>query len=264
MRRFCKCHTKAHSKPGLPGPPGSNGQSGLSGAPGDLGVQGAPGSPGDRALAVTSVSEVVRFFEASDTPYSFTVPTPVHSLVFKLIGGGGGGGTAEGDFGAKGGGGGGFVAATVLVSPGQQLNVIAGRGGQAGNPSGQNGSDSKVSLPFLFELKATGGTGGTNAQMNSSARGGQGFVTDPSFFVVSSCVEEGQSSSGIRGGGAPFGGSSGTFFMNPGILDTPTATYLSSAGGLYGGGGTGSSQGNVVSATNGGDGMVEMSYVIYS
>ncbi|MFI6644265.1 hypothetical protein [Streptomyces sp. NPDC050504] len=127
---------------------------------------------------------------------TFTVPPGVTSLVARLWGGGGGGVKTSYYTGQRGGGGGGYTTATVPVTPGQQLTITSGQGGQMdsaaatyggggsggpGRPDASGGSGGGMSAIWdgvygSTPLLIAGGGGGSSpgADTNTPSAGGGG------------------------------------------------------------------------------------------
>ncbi|MEK7134342.1 MAG: pilus assembly PilX N-terminal domain-containing protein [Patescibacteria group bacterium] len=151
---------------------------------------------------------------------TFTVPAGVTSVTVKTWGAGGGGATNWGGTGGPGGAGG-YVQATVTVSPGENLIVVAGKGGQKGDTpvdngymGGDGGGYSGVFRGSVIQSNALaiGGAGG-----GGSSNGGQGGPGGGTSGLAGTSASSGgggtQSAGGSGGnqaGGALCGGTGGS------------------------------------------------------
>jgi hypothetical protein len=182
---------------------------------------------------------VTTTFSSTGSDQSYTVPDGVTSVNVTLIGAGGGGGGIY-----LAGGTGGLVSGTLAVTPGETLNVIAGRGGQPGigSPSAYGGGGAPGT--DVFNYTNSGGGGGRSAIQRSgadivTAGGGGGAARGPS-------------GSGGAGGGTT-GGSGGYFGASGG---TQSAAGTNSFGGNSGSGYSGGAGGyiSVSNSSSGGGG----------
>ena len=80
-------------------------------------------------------------YASPSVTYTYTVPQDTIELMFKVWGAGGGGGMMFNDCVAKNGGAGAYVQAKVPVTPGEQLTVYIGGGGNKGFSIGNNWED---------------------------------------------------------------------------------------------------------------------------
>src|SRR5271165_2188600 len=157
---------------------------------------------------------------------TFTVPPGVFSIKYTVIGGGGAGGgvtatgSGQGSCGS-GGNSGAFVTGTTTCQPNQTFNVIVGSGG----------------------IGVTGATGGNGSASSfgslATANGGNGGLTDGPFSEPGTTQPPFLSSftGGLLGSNGTAGG--------PSISIASTAIVAGSGGGsIFGGGGSGTLQGN--------------------
>lgn len=161
------------------------------------------------------------------TTASFVVPEGVTSLKVKMWGAGAGNGAWPSNNTA---GAGGFTSGTIQVTPGEQLFIIVGGGGQGTTGSAGDGG-----------LGGWGG-GGFGTKGDASGGGGGGYTG-----IFSGAIHQqtailiaggGGGGTGFRTGGGGGGLSGGS--VNNGTGGTQTAAGGPSAGGaLYGGKGTG-------------------------
>lgn len=166
---------------------------------------------------------------------SWTVPAGVNRVLVQAWGGngGGGGGCGGGDEqggywgggGGGGGGAGGFVAATIPVTPGDNVTVTVGGGGSPGaggsaGASGSNGGDGSASeVSFgAYSVSAPGGVGGGGAPFvpygsylggapggagtNAGAGSGYGALSPATFSQAGTGGSQGSAQSGTGYGGA--------------------------------------------------------------
>lgn len=151
---------------------------------------------------------------------TWTVPEDCYFIFARIWGAGGGGGSSAGSnsltgVAGSGAGGGGYSEGFFLVTPGQQIPVTVGRGGQGGDDGGSGGTTSLGN--FLYASGGQNGFGGVNAIQSQAAGqpgsggGGQLNATGASGGYAYSFVADSNLSvapcSGI-GGASPFGGGS--------------------------------------------------------
>ena len=180
-----------------------------------------------------------KLFNASET---FTIPYGVTSINIVAVGGGGGGSADNAALDEGGAGGGLSYRNSISVTPGEQLFVVVGVGGEGGNGDGGNGEDSWVERSATSEIliKAGGGPGGVGGSSGSLA-GGKGGLT---LLAESGIPSDGGGDGGgsaqriglsVAGGGGGAGGYSGNGGKG-GTYSTSTI-YLPTAGQGGGGGG---------------------------
>jgi len=183
-----------------------------------IAVSSLPGGPGESLYTTPGT-------------YSWTAPQGITNISVVCIGGGGGGASAGGLRGPAGGGGAGGGVAwknNITVVPGASYTVTVGGGGVGAtivNQSGANGAASIFEINNVSSVIATGGQGGSSAQIRLASVGG---------------IPEGTFDGGGQGGA---GGSSSTTVGSAGAGG--------GAGGYQGGGGNGASAGSAGSASGG-------------
>ena len=174
--------------------------------------------------------------------YTFTVPNDVYDIDIAISGAGAGGGGGRGSSGSgSGGGGGGFAKGNNLsVSPGDQLRIRVGSGGNGGSGSNYYSGFQNYSYLQYYNYtpsySQTGGAGGSTyirmlssnyvfiqANGGSGSSGGNGVVSSNYFSnsYAGSGISGGvQRGSGARGySNSRYGGSGGL-----GIADTYAKT----------------------------------------
>ena len=174
------------------------------------------------------------------TTYSFVVPAGVTSISVIAVGGGGGGGYNQNRSGNVNGGGGGGATAyanNITVTPGETLEVLAGRPGRratsdSATNAGAGGLSSirRVSTSTTF---ASSGGGSANGGVGANAPGGSVIVGTGGAGGVGG-RSYGQSSQGGAGGGA--GGYAGTGGNGRGLSIEASAGSGGGGGGGYAGG----------------------------
>jgi hypothetical protein len=210
-------------------------------------------------------------FSYTGSSQSFTVPSGITSIIVKSWAGGGGGGAGCSAGAGAAGAGGGFAQATLSVTPGQILTVLAGGGGTGGNFIGRSGADggggggaSGIQQSGSYVIiaggggggagcltTATGGVGGGASGGNGSGPSGNGGSGGTSSAVGSAgtATTAGTNGSGNTGGngGSSTGTVSGTGGYNGGGLAGRKITSSGGGGGGGGGyfGGGGGSGGNI-------------------
>ncbi|NLN26212.1 MAG: hypothetical protein GX163_11345 [Bacteroidetes bacterium] len=175
-------------------------------------------------------------FDASGQ-YQFTAPADV--LYITCCGGGGGGGGGTSTTGGSGGGGAGAVVkAEVAVTPGDNISInvgVGGNGGTANNSGGAGGISS-----FGGFVSVSGGGGGQAGSVIGGIAGGSG----------------GSNGAGNMG---TYGGHGGGCVFGVGGAGATHSQYAGSSGGGYGGGGGGgygTSSGNGHAGGKGSPGFV--------
>lgn len=203
------------------------------------------------AALVGSGSDMTRaVFNSSGT---WTVPSGITTAYIILIGGGGGGGGHQGTSGAGGGGGAGAYALAFItgITPGSNVSITVGSGGNGGGINGGGGNGGTSSYGSI--LSAGGGRGGT---ASTGAGGAAGSTTignaDRVTLMSVDHVFNGANDSGDNGGRGgslePYGtGGNGA-----------TSGGGGSASGIGAGGG-----GGAVGSTVGGSGRLGQVYIIY-
>lgn len=169
---------------------------------------------------------------------NFTVPMGITKVNIHVVGAGGGGGSYSGA-GAQssggGGGAGGYCFTIADVSATTTIGVTVGTGG-----SGTGGTSIVSSY-----CQATGGSRGASAGSGTGAAGGLGGLG--SLGLVNTYGQGGS----VGGGGCHCGGTGGASVLGGGAAQGGTPGY-----GGGGNGSSGSSGGETNSASNGGDGLV--------
>lgn len=208
---------------------------------------------------------------------TWTVPTNVTRVTFKLWGaGGGGGGVFNGTAGA--GGGGGFVSGTATVTPGQVFRIVVGAGGtdgadEATNNGGGGGGGGGYSAVLIGAAATTtatttlfiaagggGGSGEDDDGLDGAAGGaGGGFTGTTGATPGTSEAVGGGGGTPTSGGGAGTAGSAtaGSWLTGGrGSATGGTSPGAGGAGGNNGGnrGGNGSTSGSDSPGGGGGGG----------
>jgi Bacterial Ig-like domain (group 3)/Bacterial Ig-like domain (group 2) len=170
-------------------------------------------------------------FSPTGTVQSFTVPSGVSRLSITVDGasGGSGGGSTQAKAGSAGQGG--EVTATVSVSPGQVLTVVAGQFGVSGMSSGGGGGSGGPSNTPVLDL--SGGDGGKPDGSFPGGGGGGGGASGVFLGRTVLLVAGGGGGGGGAGGIVNYDGGSG------GSNSTATVNPGSKAPGPAGGGGGG-------------------------
>lgn len=214
----------------------------------------ATGTITDVTLTLTAITDMITVTSSKTTKVSPMAKT----MDVTAVGGGGGGGgknTKSGISVAGGGGGGGYAATKLLVptAPLQELALIVGSGGAAGeySASGGDGGSTTIKSAGTDLLVASGGSGGvggkaTNAggagngnggyTMTSDGEDGVGYIFDDASLGLAGGGGGGggtQAGSVGASGGNPYGGDGALGSTN--IANGADAT----AGKGYGGGGGG-------------------------
>lgn len=185
--------------------------------------------------------------------YTWTVPSGVPSICVVCVGGGGGGGAA---YWAGGGGGGGALAYknNITVTPGQNISVVVGAGGESTaanvNGMGTNGGFSEVAITGWGFIRANGGQGGTGTTSDSNLNyaGGIGGARSGTFDGGGNGGAGGTSASDTAGGGGGAAGYSGDGGTGGGV----STSASNGAGGGGGGGSAGGHNGSDGAAPSGG------------
>ena len=168
-------------------------------------------------------------FSFTNGDQTLSIPTGVTNILAKCWGAGGAAGTAGGWYIGSPGGGGGFMSSVIPVTPGENLIVVVGRGGEpnagtygygGGGRASHNGVDNRYAgggggYSGIFRTSITqanaliiagGGGGGGSSRTTATATGTQ---TEARFV---------NSPSGVNNGGmANYGGAGGGLFGKPGV-----------------------------------------------
>ncbi len=152
---------------GPQGPTGANGAQGPTGADGAQGIQGITGPTGPQGITgpAGTGSGGAHMLVYSAGSYTWTVPDGVLSVVVELWGAGGGGSIAPYPNCGGAGGAGGYGKGPISVTPGDQINISVGFGGNGcstptfvyGGCSGLAGGNTS----FGGSLTAFGGQSGS-------------------------------------------------------------------------------------------------------
>jgi len=208
------------------------------------------------------------------TNTTFVVPPGVTRLTVECWGGGGAGGESTGTSETGGGGGGAYARRnSLVVTPGETLNVFVGQGGVVGGAAGKGG-DTYLARNINPLVVAIGGNNGSrnsqNGALGGSFAGSLGDVTygggngangSRDAFgggggSAAGSAANGVSAIGSTGALAPLGGGNGGNGALPGSAAT--------AGQPYGGGGGGSLNIQSLSrpATGGANGIMLVYYSV--
>ena len=161
----------------------------------------SPSSPGtsySAGFSMTAITEPdtsaagTNPAQATATKGTFTVPSLVTSVAFKVWGAGGGGGGWAPEGSPDGGGGGGFTSGNVAVTGGQVLGIMAGEGGLGGYCGATALGGAFGSNPNQPQINADPGISGLNAM-------GGGFSTTAEFAESNSYGGGGAGLAGITG-----------------------------------------------------------------
>jgi hypothetical protein len=193
--------------------------------------------------------------------YSWTAPQGITNISVLCVGGGGGGGSAGGIGGPSGGGGAGGGVAwknNITVVPGTSYTVQVGGGGPGAtivNQSGGNGGASIFTINEVSTVRATGGQGGSSAQIRLASVGG---IPEGTFDGGGQGGAGGGSGTGT--GTAGGGGGAGGYLASGGNGATggSTASSTAAAGGTSGGGGGGGGAGSFGDLRSGGGGGIDV------
>jgi hypothetical protein len=168
---------------------------------------------------------------------TFTVPNGCTSISAVCIGGGGGGGGSDSrSEGTQGGAGGALCYGTIAVTPGEQLTIVVGSGGNGGGSGndGSNGGNTSISRGATALLTANGGSGGNE---RSTGAVGAATYTVNTTFVTSSGGGNGGGCNGSSNSGGAGGGGAGGYSGNGGTGGGGTTGASAGQGGGSGGGG---------------------------
>jgi hypothetical protein len=190
-----------------------------------VGVVGATAAPASGPVSPHTTT-TYSFTDASQT---YCVPTGVHTVNVVALGAQGG---PDGG-GVNGGGLGGQAKGTVVVNPGDTLQVNVGGQGASAAPNGLGGSNAGAGG---FNGGGSGGSNSYSASVNPAGGGGGGasdVVSGSTVLIVAGGGGgAGGGNSGYEGGAGGSGGGAGTGGSNGGLGMPPDAT-----GGQAGGSG---------------------------
>lgn len=249
-----------------------------------------------RLAEFESVKDQKFIWDTPDT-YYWTVPDGIYKIYVTACAGGGGGGGRYGDtingmrIGGSGGGGGmAIMNHPVSVTAGEQISIIIGRGGTAGDSSGSSissvtsGGDGRSTAllrendsPFSPAISLAGGKGGTFEEISGGyestggAAGGAGGGAggDGRNYNGSTNIYATNGAAGLIGEGGKadqnnYGGGGGSL-GNGGGQGSSGSSYYPTITPTYGGGGAGgapvNSSGQVRDAQEGADGYMLISFV---
>jgi hypothetical protein len=232
-------------------------------------------------LPFLGISQVTVDYNYNGGWQTWVCPANVSQITVQCWGGGGGGGNSNNNFSFGGSGGGGGCYAkkmNIPVTPGNTYYILVGIGGGgapgSSNSSASNGGDSwfnQINSPPTNNMfcKARGGTGGLNnsgiipnnggsiiSSFGDTIRnGGSGFAGNVNGGggggSSAGFYQNGNSSIGVNGALAPFGGGSG---------GNGSSSANGNPGYFPGGGGGGSDDVSNRSGGNGGSGRVRITY----
>lgn len=201
-------------------------------------------------------------------PGTWTPPAGVTSVYVECVGAGGGGDGGQALVNGGGGGGGAYAAALWPVVPGSPVPYAVGAGGQ-GQPGGSGGDNGQDTTWNLTGVVAKGGGGG-----GPGIQAGAGGDKDACTGTVRFSGGHGRSGEDefVAGAGGGAGGRAGDgeqpvdmiggIGKKPGGNGAEAATNNSLAGvaGVGGGGGGGQGNGAYTDPSNGGDGIIIISW----
>jgi len=209
-------------------------------------------------MSVTLYSSYWRSFGAVifTSSQNWVVPLGVYKIKVLAIGGGGGGGGGYSSTYVGGGGGSGAIAyAEIVVTPGQELQIVIGAGGSGGTggaspTAGGNGGSTYIQMPINdgyqhSPIQASGGYGGGAASSSANGAGGSGgpganswpelgMYGITSAFTLAYYAVSGNGASGQNGANTP--GLAPSFNASAPI---PYGFPNAGGAGEYGGGGGG-------------------------
>lgn len=180
-------------------------------------VQVAPATASQHAVQLGQVQQTYAWFggmQVISATGTFTVPTGVYRLRYRVWGGGGGsGGCGSAGQTAGGAGGGGYSEGVASVTPGQTVPCTIGAAGTAGGPGGTGGTGGTTSFTAgALTVSATGGSGSSNGigSGGNGAAGGTGSGGKNNLTGAGGCSGSGSTGGpGGMGGSAPQGGGGG-------------------------------------------------------
>lgn len=158
---------------------------------------------------------------------AFVVPTGCASVTVRGWGAGGGGGGADAGTAGGPGGGGSYGSSSIIVTPGETLDVYIGAGGAAGGSSigGFGGGAGGISGS---NNGANGGAAGSSGTSGAGGGGGGGSIVKRSSTVLFAAAGGG---GGGGGGGGMTGGAGGAGAANGGSGGAVSGTTGGSADG---------------------------------
>lgn len=187
---------------------------------------------------------------------TWTAPAGFTSIKLLMVGGGGGGGNNRGNGSGGGGGGGGIIYhPAVPVTSGQSYTLTVGSGGVAAAAYNQSGGQGCTTTGFGA---VAGGGGGGVSEYSNNCNGAQGNGSSVCTYQPTSSV------SGLTTGATVVynGSSGGCSFGSQGSGTTYISTISGSSytyGGINGGPSVYGS-GGVISSSDGGPGVIVISY----
>lgn len=210
----------------------------------------AGNSPGTEVI--TAYTKVIgkQSFAYTGANQTFTVPTGITSVTFKIWGAGGGGSDGSGGSGA-------YLKGTLAVTPGQVLVIVVGKGGSNSAGAGYGGGGSSTvnggsgggysgifntSLSFANALAIAGGGGGGGYYGDATYGGGGGATTGSNGGTAVTGYTSGSGGTVSAGGaGGLFNNatgrsSAGTALTGGNGLTSNPNTGGGGGGGYYGGG----------------------------
>jgi hypothetical protein len=173
----------------------------------------------------------------------WTVPSGVSQITVKVWGAGGGGRT--GSYSTYTGGSGGYTEATLNVTPGQQLCITVGQGGQQGSTIGGNGGWPGGGYGTAGDASGGGGGGVVGVFINSYAHANALIIAGSGG---SGGYRYGGAGGGTTGGNGSYGGNGGTQSAGG------TGTNGADGSALQGGNGDANGSQTISSGADGGGG----------
>jgi hypothetical protein len=209
-------------------------------------------------------------FNYTGSIQTFTVPSGVTSITVDAYGAQGGGGNNNGGLGAR-------IKGDVVVTPGQQINILVGQMGQSNYGYG-GGGGSFVATTTNTPLIVAGGGGG--AEHNDNYPGYDAVITNNGMSIqsasggtagsgggeglpnTSGCGWSGSGGGGFTGNGAVSSAGGGFSYINGGAGGTDhSANCVVGGSGGYGGGGCGGNAGGGGGGYSGGAGGANIGLV---
>ena len=187
---------------------------------------------------------------------TFTVPDGVTAIKVTAAGGGGGGAVGDQNKGGGGGGGADCIVAVYSVTPGQNIAITIGKGGNGGKFASGSGVDGEAGTATVVGSFVTvpGGKGGSQDGTGGEAGGsggGEGATVNVYNSNLNSPGEDGLFGSGGNTIAACAGGGGGSYGDGG---DAGSVQTADGENGIYGGGGGGCDA--RMNAGDGGDGIV--------
>ena len=217
--------------------------------------QVAPAAASQHAVSLDQLQKSYAWqggFQSITSTSSFTVPSGVYRLRYRIWGGGGGGGGlgSAGNGAAGGGGSAGFSEGVALVTPGQVIACTIGAAGGGGGIGGGGGTGGTTTFGTI--ASATGGGGGA-VSSPSGGGGGSGGVGS----LGQNNLSGGSGGSGGVGAGA---GGSGAAAPGGGGGSAGGGTGIGGSGSIPGGGAGGSGGSSVNGGSSGGRGQINLEW----